>query len=53
MYSIKEADVAFGEITITDVRSQEVDFTVPYCETSAGFMVNIPRQLIKWAVLLR
>lgn len=49
----EEVDVAVGEITITVARSKEVDFTIPYCETSAGFMVNIPRQLSKWASLLR
>lgn len=29
------------------------DFSVPYYETGAGFIANIPRELSKWSALLR
>ncbi len=34
-------------------RSLAVDFSVPYYETADGFMANVPRELSKWAALLR
>jgi ABC-type amino acid transport substrate-binding protein len=49
----QEADIAIGSITITGPRLTAVDFSVPYYETGAGFIANIPRELSKWAALLR
>jgi hypothetical protein len=30
-----------------------VDFSIPYYETGAGYLAHIPRELSKWAALLR
>jgi hypothetical protein len=49
----QEADIAIGSITITGSRSTAVDFSVPYYDTGAGFIANTPRELSKWAALLR
>jgi hypothetical protein len=49
----QEADIAIGSITITGPRSSVVDFSVPYYETGAGYLAHIPRELSKWAALLR
>ena len=45
--------MAIGSITITGPRLKVVDFSIPYYETGAGFIANTPRELSKWAALLR
>jgi hypothetical protein len=49
----QEANIAIGSITITGPRSSVVDFSIPYYETGAGYLAHIPRELSKWAALLR
>jgi hypothetical protein len=49
----KEVDIAMGAITITGPRLAVVDFSVSYYETDVGFLAHVPRDLSKWAALLR
>ena len=49
----QEVDIAIGSITITGPRQTVCDFSVTYYETGLGFLAHIPRELSKWAALLR
>ena len=49
----QEVDVAIGSITISTSRMTAVDFSVSNYETASGYLAHIPRDLSKWAVLLR
>jgi len=50
---LQEVDIAIGSITITAPRETVCDFSVTYYETGIGFIAHIPRELSKWAALLR
>lgn len=49
-----EADIALADLTITDDRSQVVDFTHPFLEVGVGVLVRVKRQGVThgvWAFL--
>ena len=49
-----EADIALADLTITDDRSQVVDFTHPFIEVGVGVLVRVDRQSVThdiWAFL--
>ena len=52
-FYFQEVDIAIGAVTITGPRETAVDFSIPYYETGCGFIANVPRELSKWAALLR
>jgi hypothetical protein len=46
-------DTAIGSITISGPRLTALDFSIPYYITAAAFIANTPRELSRWAALLR
>ena len=53
MFNLQEVDIAIRSVTITAPRATVSDYSVAYYETGVGFIAHIPRELSKWASLLR